>query len=189
MSWNLQGLEKMTEIQFVFRGLTLRQCEILSSLNQALGIENDYLTKEAHINLIHSRFNGPRQDKHWNGIKIEYIQLFSDLKKELSEEQWLQAPTVILEFILNYGEFRRIKDDYDRVVKEKEMLVRIEREKKLQQVRSERIEAEAKARLNSVKVLSEQLAEETAKKRKAPSIEDYCKGCGQLLPPYYECYC
>lgn len=179
----------MTEIYFAFRGFTLRQCEILSSLNVVLGIENDPIATAEQINLIYSRFTGPRLDKHWNGIKLESVQLFSDLKSELSEEQWFCAPELILGFFEDYSEYKIQREDFDQAVKEKETAERIEREKQLERARSERLEAEAKARLKSIKVLGDQLAEENAKKRKAPSQDDYCKGCGQLLPPYYECYC
>ena len=179
----------MTDIPFEFQGFTLKQCEILSSLNIVLEVNNDPFTKEAHINLIYSRFTGPRLDKHWNGIKLEFVQLFSDLKAELSEEQWLRAPKLVLGFIENFSEFTKLKEKFDLAVTARDLADKIEREKQLAQASTERVEAEAKARLKSVKVLGDQLAQENAENRKTPSRDDYCKGCGQLLPPYYECYC
>ena len=179
----------MTEIPFEFQGFTLKQCEILSSLNVVLGVNNDPFTKEAHINLIYSRFTGPRLDKHWNGIKLEFVQLFSDLKAELSEEQWLRAPKLVLGFIENFSEFTKLKEKFDLAVTARDLADKIEREKQLAQARTKRLEAEARANLKAVKILGEQLTQEKTENKKAPSKNDYCEGCGQLVPLYSECYC
>lgn len=179
----------MTEIHFEFRGFTLRQCEILSSLNKVLEIDSNLVAKKDHVGLIYSRFTGPPLDKQWDGVKREAVQLFSDLKKELSQEQWKNAPELVWSFFEQFSEFIKLKEKFDLAIKAKELADKIEREKQLAQDRAKRLEAEAKARLKSVKVLGDQLAQETAEKRKTPSLDDYCKGCGQLLPLYYECYC
>lgn len=179
----------MNEIQFAFRGFTLKQCDILSSINLGLGIDSDPIDKKAHINLIHSRFTGPPLDKHWNGIQREFVQLFSDLKEELSEEQWMRAPELILDFIENFSEFTSIRKDFDRAVKEKETADRIDRERQLKQAHFEILEAEAKANLETIRQIGNQLAKEDARQRVAWSKDDYCPGCGQLLPLYDECGC
>lgn len=179
----------MTEIPFEFQGFTLKQCEILSSLNEALRIDSDPLARKQLIYLVHSRFTGPRLDKHWDGIKLDLQQLFSNLKKEISEEQWPSAPDSILSFIEHFSDFSKLKDKFDQAMKDKENADKIEREKQLAKVRAERLEAEAKANLKAVKIIGNQLTQENAENRKAPSKDDYCQSCGQLTPLYSECYC
>ena len=179
----------MTEIPFEFQGFTLKQCEILALLNKVLEIDSNLVAKKDHVGLIYSRFTGPPLDKQWDGVKREAVQLFSELKRELSEEQWKNAPKLVLSFFEHFSEFAKLKEKFDLAVKARDLADKIEREKQLAQARAKRLEAEARANLKAVKILGEQLTQEKTENKKAPSKNDYCEGCGQLVPLYSECYC
>jgi hypothetical protein len=180
----------MTDIEFKFRDLTLTQCLILAELDQVLGVNEAIHVKVEQINLIHSRFTGPRRDKQWDGIKFRAVQIFSELKNEVSIEQWLQAPELIIDFIANIVDFERAKVEYDTAVR-----IKLEREvlafkKREAENRAMQYAAEIKLAIKTVNLLSTQLAEETAEQKKNQNTEKmYCPGCGQLIPPYFECYC
>ena len=179
----------MTEIPFEFQGFTLKQCEILALLNKVLEIDSNLVAKKDHVGLIYSRFTGPPLDKQWDGVKREAVQLFSELKKELSEEQWKNAPQLVLSFFEHFSEFAMLKGKFDLAVKARDLADKIEREKQLAQARAKRLEAQAKANLKAVKILNNQLTKERAADIKARSQDDYCKHCGQLLLPYSGCQC
>lgn len=180
----------MADIEFNFRDLTLRQCIILAELNQVLGLSEATKVKVDQINIIHSRFTGPRRDKQWDGIKFKAVQIFSELKNEFSIEQWLQAPELIIDFIDNFADFERAKFEYDEAVRikhEKDLLAFKKREAENKAIQ---YAAEQKIAIKTVNLLSAQLAEETAEQKKNQNTEKmYCPGCGQLIPPYFECYC
>lgn len=179
----------MTEIHFEFQGFTLKQCEILSSLNKVLEIDSNLVAKKDQVGLIYSRFTGPPLDKQWDGVKQETVQLFSDLEKELSEEQWKNASELVLNFFEQFSEFIKLKEKFDLAVKAQEIADKFEREKQLAQARAKRLEAEAKANIKAVKILNNQLTKERVAEKKARSSDDYCKHCGQLIPPYSGCQC
>jgi hypothetical protein len=180
----------MGDIEFKFRDLTLRQCLILAELDQVLGTNEAIYVKVEQINLIHSRFTGPRRDKQWDGIKFRAVQIFSELKNEVSIEQWLHAPELIIDFIANIVDFERAKVEYDEAVR-----IKLERDvlafkKREAENRAIQYAAEMKVAIKTVNLLSAQLAEETAEQKKNQNTEKmYCPGCGQLIPPYFECYC
>jgi hypothetical protein len=180
----------MGDIEFKFRDLTLRQCLILAELDQVLGTNEAIYVKVEQINLIHSRFTGPRRDKQWDGIKFRAVQIFSELKNEVSIEQWLHAPELIIDFIANIADFERAKVEYDESVR-----IKLERDvlafkKREAENRAIQYAAETKVAIKTVNLLSAQLAEETAEQKKNQNAEKiYCPGCGQLIPPYFECYC
>ena len=180
----------MVDFEFKFRDLTLKQCLILAELNQVLGLNEATNVKVEQIYLIHSRFTGPRRDKQWDGIKLKSVQIFSELKNEFSIEQWLQAPELIIDFIDNIVDFERAKVEYDQAVR-----IKLERDLlafKIREAENRAIQhaAETKIAIKTVNLLSAQLAEETAEQKKNQNTEKmYCPGCGQLIPPYFECYC
>ena len=180
----------MTDIEFKFRNLTLNQCLILAELDHLLGVNEAIHVKVEQINLIHSRFTGPRRDKQWDGIKFRAVQIFSELKNEVSIEQWLQAPELIIDFIANIVDFERAKVQHDEAVR-----IKLERDisafkKREAENRAIQYATELKVAIKTVNLLSAQLAEETAEQKKNQNTEKmYCPGCGQLIPPYFECYC
>ncbi len=149
----------MTEIQFEFREFSLKQCEILYSINHALGIHADSQTKLNQLELVHSRFTGPRRDKHWDGIKQDFVRLFSELREEISDEQWYRAPEYILDFIKNLAEYETTKIEYDEAVRTKLIEQNLAREKWAAETKAKRLEAEAKAKIDTVKKLGSLLAE------------------------------
>jgi len=180
----------MAEIQFEFREFSLKQCEILCSINHALGIHADIPTKIDQLKLVHSRFTGPRLDKHWDGIKQDFVRLFSELREDISDEQWHRAPEYIVDFIVNFAEYESTKMQYDEAVRTKLIEEILAREKWEAETKAKRLAAEAKAKIDTVKRLGSLLAEENAERRKFQNVEkDFCQGCGQLLLPYSECYC
>jgi len=180
----------MAEIQFEFRDFSLKQCEILCSINHALGIHADFEIKINQLELVHSRFTGPRRDKHWDGIKQDFVRLFSELRDEISDEQWHRAPAYILDFIVNFAEYETTKIQYDEAVRTKLIEENLTREKWEAETKAKRLAAEAKAKIDTVKKLGSLLAEENAERQKLQNVEKFfCPGCGQLLPPYSECYC
>jgi hypothetical protein len=180
----------MTEIQFEFREFTLKQCEILYLINHALGIHADPHIKLNHLELVHSRFTGPRRDKHWDGIKQDFVRLFSELREEISDEQWRTAPEYILSFIEGFAEYEVTKAEYDEAVRNKLIAENLVRQKWEAETKAKRLAAEAKAKIDTVKKLGSLMAEETAERKRLQNVvQVFCPGCGQLLPPYSECYC
>lgn len=179
-----------TDIEFNFRNLTLSQCQILAELNQVLGSSEALHVKVEQINLIYSRFTGPRRDKQWDGIKLRSVQIFSEIKNQFSEDQWLIAPKLIEDFIKNFVDFEKVKNEYDKAVRIKQEKDALSFKKREAENRAIQQAAEAKRAITTVNLLSAQLAEETAGQKKNQSAEKmYCPGCGQLIPPYFECYC
>lgn len=180
----------MVEVKFEFQDFTLKQCEILHLINLTLGIHVDPQAKLKHLKLVHSRFTGPRLDKHWDGIKQDFVRLFSELREEISDEQWRKAPQYILNFIENFTEYEVAKAQYDEIVRNCLIEEDLARNKWEAETKAKRLAAEAKAKIDIVKKLSSLMAEETAEQRKLQNVDKvFCEGCGQLLPPYTECYC
>jgi hypothetical protein len=112
------------------------------------------------------------------------------LKNEVSIEQWLHAPELIMDFIAHIDDFERAKVQHDEAVR-----IKLERDisafkKREAENRAVQYATELKVAIKTVNLLSAQLAEETAEQKKNQNTEKmYCPGCGQLIPPYFECYC